>query len=245
MFKKFLSVIMAIAITLSLSSPAFASDDNSQKNNDFIKTSSGEVVSKNEVKKYINSTSDFDKDLINSILNDVNNNLLNKNNNNSNLYNVPMSTSDTGAAWDYTSVTTTKINCYGYASRFNAFLNPGDLYYSSGSPIGRGQKADVNTVAKYVLNDLSKANRSSRLINSATAPINSNEYRIALRVGYQQGMYDYHFMLQCSDGGWCHKPGQTPSQYLGMINPSTYSWDLGTYIKNFYNSDTIYIAVVK
>jgi hypothetical protein len=106
-------------------------------------------------------------------------------------------------------------------------------------------------VAEYVLDDFSRTyGKESRIISSATSSINSDEYRIALRVGNQQGIYDYHFMKQCSDGGWCHKPGSSPSGYLGSINPSSYSWDLyytngSLAIANFYNSSTIYIAVKK
>lgn len=63
-----------------------------------------------------------------------------------------------------------------------------------------------------------------------------------MRVGYHQGVYDYHWMLQCSNGGWCEKHGQTASNYVGMINPSNHSWNLGSY-QNFYDSNTVYLAV--
>lgn len=38
------------------------------------------------------------------------------------------------------------------------------------------------------------------------------------------------------------KHGQMPSINDGNIDPSTFSWDLGSY-KNFYNSATVYLAV--
>ena len=155
-----------------------------------------------------------------------------------------------GAAWPYKSVTSTSINCYGYAANLQSFLNPGDLAYTNGA-LHTGDS--VNKVAGYVLADMGRKYRvDSRIISSATASISSNEYRIALRVGHQNVngslVYDYHFLLQCSDGAWCDKPGAYRSRKLGNINPSTYSWDLlytnGSVAKsNFYNSSTVYIAV--
>ncbi len=61
-------------------------------------------------------------------------------------------------------------------------------------------------------------------------------------------VYDYHFLLQNSDGTWSDKPGSSPSRKLWNIDPTTYYWNLmyadGTVAKsNFYNSNTIYIAV--
>lgn len=236
MFKKILSALTAAVLTFSISTVAFASELN---HGDKLKTSSGKLVAKSEVEQYINCKTSVDKDVIQKILDEIDQ----KQNNSTNR--VKRSDSDFGAAWAYKSETSRKINCYGYSSRFNAFLNPGDISYQSGSPISNGEKASVDKVANYVIADLTRAYRNGRVIASATDSINSNEYRIAVRVGNQQGVYDYHFMLQCNNGAWCDKPGQTPSRYLGFIDPSKYSWDLGTYIKNFYNSNTIFIAVQK
>lgn len=236
MFKKVFSALTALALTLSISTVAFASDIN---NNDKIKTSSGTLVNKSEIQKYINCTPVVDNEAIQKILDEIS---TKQNNDHSR---VKRSDSKYGAAWAYTAQNSRRINCYGYASRFNQFINPGDISFTNGSPISNGEQASVDNVAKYVIQDLNKASRGGRIIDSATAPVNSNEYRIAVRMGNQQGVYDYHFMLQCNDGAWCDKPGQTPSRYLGFIDPGRYSWDLGTYIKNFYNSKTIFIAVQK
>lgn len=236
MFKKILSTLTALALTLSLSTIAFASDLNKS---DKIKTSTGKLVNKSEIQKYINCNPVVDNDAIKTILDEIDSKQNNKHNR------VKRSDSNYGAAWPYTAQNSRRINCYGYASRFNKFINPGDISNSGGSPISHGEESPVDKVAQYVIEDLERASRGGRIIDSATAPINSNEYRIAVRMGNQQGVYDYHFMLQCSDGAWCDKPGQTPSRYLGFIDPSRYSWDLGTYIKNFYNSETIFIAVQK
>jgi len=158
--------------------------------------------------------------------------------------------SNYGSAWPYSSTSSTTINCYGYASNFRIYLNPGDVAFSSGSPIGQGATPSVNTVASYVLQDLGRwyYGKTSRIISSATATVYSNEYRIAVRVGQDPYIYDYHFMLQCSDGTWCEKHGPAASINDGAINPSAINWNLyyndGTlYKQNFYNSSTVYIAV--
>ncbi|MCM0651081.1 hypothetical protein NBE98_22235 [Clostridium swellfunianum] len=148
-----------------------------------------------------------------------------------------------GIAWAYTANNRTDVNCYGYAGNFGFALNPGEVKgykFSSGLP--------VKTIANYIMYDMQSAGRSARIINQADV-IYSNEYRIAIRTGENTKHWDYHVVMQCSDAGWCDKPGQAPSRYLGQINPSTYSWDFkynnGTVEKNFYNSETIYLAVSK
>jgi len=156
-----------------------------------------------------------------------------------------------GSAWSYSSTSSTTINCYGYASNFRIWLNPGDVAFYYGSPIGQGATPSVDTVASYVLQDLGRwyYGKTSRIISSATATVNSDEYRIAVRVGQDSvAGYDYHFMLQCSNGTWCEKHGDGASKNDGAINPSTFNWNLyykdGTlYKRNFYNSSTVYIAV--
>lgn len=240
MFKKLLSILTVIVMMCTFSTTAFASGFDVTENikTDYITTSSGNLVSRDEINKFINfkTTTNVDRDLIKKYLDEVDN-LKAKTVQPSN---VLLASTSYGGAWAYTSETSQNINCYGYASRFNGFLNPGDVYAVYGL-LTAGDSA--SKVASYVLQDLGRAYRQSRIISSSTDAINSDEYRIALRVGNQQDIYDYHFMLQTSSGSWCDKPGSTPSRNLGYINPSTYSWDLGTAITNFYNSSTIYIAV--
>lgn len=153
-----------------------------------------------------------------------------------------------GVAWPYITNTSTTTNCYGYALGWNAFKNPGDIYYHDGATYTTS--STVTDVANNMIRDANRAQLTPRTISSATASINSNEYRIVTRVGYHYisgigWVWDYHWMRQNSTGGWCHKPGQTPSADLGNINPSTYSWNLGTYYNNFYDSTPVYIATPK
>jgi hypothetical protein len=250
MYKKLLTKVLFLSLLFSVlfTNIAYASSPTSSTDNTevYIKTDSGKLASRGELALNYNPNIKYDRKVIDDFLEQVDKEREERRNE------LPVSaSSDYGAAQPYISETSTSINCYGYAVGMDQWVNPGDIAYYYGSPIEQGETPDVNTVAKYVLDDLSRTYRKeSRIISSATASINSDEYRIALRVGNQQGTYDYHFMKQCSDGGWCHKPSILPSEYLGNINPSTYSWDLYYFdgslaISNFYDSSTIYIAVKK
>lgn len=240
MFKKITRILMLTVISFSLMmcNISFAANENSQSSSHVLGPTKELALSK---------TSNVDVNAIHEFLDQLDK--APKNRTNSITINpFTATTSNYGAAWPYTPSTSALVNCYGYAANFGWLLDPGDIYYYYGSPIEDGDS--VNTVATYVLQDLTRARRPSRIINSATATVNSNEYRMALRVGQDSYTYDYHFMLQCSDGGWCEKQGDANSIYDGNINPSTFSWNLyyydGTLYKaNFYNSATVYFAVKK
>lgn len=160
-----------------------------------------------------------------------------------------------GNAWAYVQNNSTSINCYAYSVRFPAWINPGD---GDGTPNynDSGYFTNVNYTAGLVVAD---GNTNGlyfkspwRTLSGLTSAVNSDEHRIALRVGWidlnnngtvdiSSDLVDYHFMLQNNTGKWSEKAGQTPSKNTGITNPSTHSWDLGNY-KNFYNSSTAYIA---
>ena len=108
-----------------------------------------------------------------------------------------------------------------------------------------------------VLLDAKKDGKSMRIIDSYDSPIESNEYRIALRTSKE----DYHFMVQHNDGSWSHKPGFCSTRLIDGANPSVISWDaprvdtvllykfgivkeIGS-VPNYYDSRTIYFAVSK
>ena len=106
--------------------------------------------------------------------------------------------------------------------------------------------------------------RQCRKLSASSSYIRPNEYKIAMRIGIDipekepngrpKPTNDMHFMVQTETDGWAHKMGPYPSQYLGNINPTTYSWDYykynsageyTIYIKNGYNSSTLYFAVTR
>lgn len=163
-----------------------------------------------------------------------------------------------GDAPAYHQEDSSSINCYGYAIDIGWSLNPGDFYYSTGSPINFN--TTVTEIATWVTQDFwSLDQRAIRQISSATASITSTERRIALRTGRANvtignttyPVFDYHFMRQTNTGYWAHKPGSSPSVCTNTTNPTNYSWDLripdgyGNIIvlQGFYNSDVIYFAI--
>lgn len=145
-----------------------------------------------------------------------------------------------GEAPQYSQIETnsTNCNCLGFALRTNQFIAAGTLGVSGGDTVETVATATIN----YFENNISgRTIRRIQGVNGVpTYPID-DEYRIALRVKNGTGVYtpywDYHYMIQLSNGAWAHKRGSWPSENLGYINPSTYAWDGG------YNSDTIYFAV--
>jgi RHS repeat-associated protein len=156
--------------------------------------------------------------------------------------------SNVGAAKKYEESTSTKYNCYAYA------LGEKDWRYVGGRP-DAVTDFDVDSVALMVMDDVKKLGRSIRPLESYDSPIDSNEYRIALRTGVE----DYHFMVQNSDGSWSHKPGQCKTRQIDGANPSVVPWDRILidaniwyqfhYIvevdiePNYYDSKTLYFAI--
>lgn len=160
-----------------------------------------------------------------------------------------------GHAWPYSAVTSSGVNCYGYSVKAPFFWNPGDgdgvsNVYDTGfftnSSVGAALVVkDGNTNGLYF-------KPGWKILSSRTAAVTDEEHRIAYRVGWIDAnnngkvevgidVVDFHFMLQNSTGKWSEKHGQQPSINTNISDPSTFSWDLGTY-KNFYNSSTAYIA---
>jgi hypothetical protein len=248
-FKSLLSMALVAIMILPTNVFASTSLESVTSRNNFVSTTTPQVTSKStilEKELALNRTTNVDMDAVHAYLAQIDKDLKYK----ASFDKLMSITSSTayGSAWAYTSSTSTAINCYGYATKFNAFINPGTYTFYYGSPLDDGSTATVDSIANWVLSDLGRCGRVSRIISSSTAPINLNEYRIALRTGQYGSTWDYHFMLQCSNGGWCEKPGSSQSKYDGMINPSTFSWNLyysdGTLYKaGFYNSPVIYIAV--
>ena len=250
MIKKLSKILLLVAIisTLILPINSFAETANPL----VLKTTSKSTVLDKELQ--LNRTTQVDMNAVHAYLAKIDKDLKEKTSVNSTraiIQNVIVDdgASSYGAAWSYTANSSGSVNCYGYASRFNAFVNPGVYTFYYGSPLNtRGTTASVDSIAGWVLTDLGRCGRISRIISSSTAYVNSNEYRIAVRTGSYNGTWDYHFMLQCSNGGWCEKPGPAATKYDGMVNPSTFSWDLhytdgSVYRYGFYNSNIIYIAV--
>lgn len=254
--------ILTLVLTLTLlSSTVFASVKNQTVDSKvaitpiLVKDAKGNSINLDEMKKHMSYKINVDQQVIKNALNQFDsqkNSLITSK--------ITLSSSSAyGAAWAYAQTYSENYNCYGYASNFLQFINPGS--YSNGDLVSNPSQSaittyfNVNNTANKVLADLSRMGRPSRIISSATGTVSSTEYRIAVKTGLHDlnndGIYslangeaDYHFMLQNSDGYWSEKPGSYPSQWDSTQNPSTWDWSCAGY-SNFYNSSIIYIAVTK
>jgi len=163
-----------------------------------------------------------------------------------------------GAAWAHRQLSASSgLNCWGFALGKNTSIET--VFWRSGA-LTLSDIDLANLFGNYSVQNNYVS--SMRLINSATAQIDSNEFRVAFRgkktyvynsstLRYE--LYIYHFMVQTNTGGWSHKPsvgthvgGQAinrASVNEGNINPSSN----GSYWLNWVSlpdsSSTMYFAV--
>lgn len=148
-----------------------------------------------------------------------------------------------GAASPYRAVGSGEPRCFSYA-----------LEVSDNPPFRVSPYETVDTfydyqVYPYITETLG---RSCRKLSSQYSPIGSSEYRVAMRIGIhtkQEGKdeivaCDFHFIVQTNSGGWAQKQGTHASEYLGLININNRNWNKNNYV-NFYDSETIYLAVTR
>jgi hypothetical protein len=137
-------------------------------------------------------------------------------------------------------------NCYTFAlqlseASMNNAIHPG-VY--AGNFIGTSKPLDLVDMYNNVRLDMQALGRGFTLLDSFDSQIKSNEYRVAMRVTSQlkNGIYDYHFMVQCSDGSWSEK-----TDFMGqVVNHPDYKYSGVSNIlweRKEYNSNTIYFAV--
>ena len=147
-------------------------------------------------------------------------------------------------------------NCYAFAEGLGTNDQPGQV--SGQKPLNPYKVHSVEKVYQYVEQDQIERGRSIRPLSGADAPVFPNEYRVALRVGtklyydpYESHIsghivyrWDYHFMVQVSDGSWAEKHGYSGNSYCNPIglNPENISWDLWPYV-GYYDSPIVYYAI--
>lgn len=137
-----------------------------------------------------------------------------------------------------TALTNYTYNCFGNGTGKQVYTNPSGYY--------RGQStADVYAA---VVNDLGGPN-NVRQLSSISSPINSDEFRVAVKCGSQ----DYHFIRQLSNGDWYNKSGGTTGLVVSQSIVESSVW-YARYMKDGvatvdrsvqYDDVTIYFAVKK
>ena len=168
-----------------------------------------------------------------------------------------------GDAYSYNNLKTgggnQSPNCYAYALGYSKSMQPGKI---SGNKLDTTKKYNMSALIDAITKDLEALGRGCRVLKSINDSIAENEYRIAVSYGkrmyryfpgsdhyeYVQynGFYDYHFMVQLSDGTWSEKHGTGGSsiQHNYGETPDTLSWDLGN-LTGYYNGGIKYLAITR
>ena len=138
-------------------------------------------------------------------------------------------------------------NCYTYAVGIDKNLkSPGQIALGVGWDFYTGPLS-VDAIADIVVAELKELGREGRIIVGPDAPIAKNERRIAVRVGTKSfngnNAYDYHFVLQLSDGSWAEKHGDNdPSKCTFGEMSDDVPWDMNDG-DGYYDSKIIYLAI--
>ncbi len=134
----------------------------------------------------------------------------------------------------------TSVNCLGYARySYDSVDINSDLSSAFGNNVVTYAKL-ANEGFQVIQNYFSQ---SARVISSYNSNIYSYERRLVFRVKLDSTCRfyagDFHFMCQCSDGGWAEKCGSSSSQYSSLEDYPEYNfnWYGGTML-----SATLYFA---
>ncbi len=141
-------------------------------------------------------------------------------------------------------------NCYAHAFNFDVEENKAEYFPEGYLDEIRNQTYSSDLLykmANLVINDVFiNYNRSARLIDSYTSPIYEFEYRVAMRLSYNEETLKtehMHFLKQTNTGSWDEKHESSVNYEHKNFNPTLDSWS--GMDGNNYNSDTIYFAVSK
>ena len=152
-----------------------------------------------------------------------------------------------GNAEEYTAITSSDINCFGYAINIDSWI---DISFFQACT-----RADdamyYNRIVPAVIQEAYDYGVNLRYLNGINESIRSNERRIAFRVSRDSSntYYDFHFMKQHSDGSWSHKLGSYSSAQFNTAYTDTPEYNSAWYYFNssfqiYYNTATVYFAVI-
>ena len=150
-----------------------------------------------------------------------------------------------GIAPAYWETFSENFNCFAYALGRD-YMSTGLTNFASNLDDALGQTLiDINSLANIAL-PLIRYQFSNNAVQISTydSVISSNQRRVAFRVSVNNsGKYDddYHFVIQCADGGWACKYGTSPSTYYPGES-SVYTNEATIWNMHGYNSVTLYFA---
>lgn len=165
-------------------------------------------------------------------------------------------------AQTYRSVTSSTVNCHGYALMLDDaptnWTTQTSRYISTITTYADIEEIKEN-VSRATRNDFENWLDNNGFIwfaesdfsgNGENNQLNPNQYRVVLRTGIHiingSLSYDYHFWCQLYDGRWANKHGAAPSELLPSdVTPytqGTSGWALGS-ITDFYDG-AIYVYII-
>jgi len=125
-----------------------------------------------------------------------------------------------------------------------------DYIYCSSTTVGNALARTKLRMNSWLNDTFGSTNWRDVTSEGYTVDLKSDEWLVCMRIGVNDGLYDYHFWYRANDGNWYNKHGwANESEEMiasGVVNPSTANsssgWALGEY-QGFYSSNTIYYAI--
>ena len=152
-----------------------------------------------------------------------------------------MSGSGSGCGGEYRDIRNANPRCFGYAmlapdrnSSVDAAVP--DIFFNNSTTLHQS----INYKDTF-LDAIRSTGRSARYIEGFSAPISQDEYRVAMRVPYCNGI-NYHFIYQLSDETWAGKDGYNASKHFGWGDPA-YSPEMWENDKYAFEAGTVFFAV--
>ncbi|MBQ2858010.1 MAG: hypothetical protein IJE78_13005, partial [Bacteroidaceae bacterium] len=135
------------------------------------------------------------------------------------------------------------INCMGYALEYAEYITGAMLNIVrseiNGMTVAQLQDYVKGKAESWMNTNIGSSNWGS--IDSYNSAINTNWFRIILRVGFidldgdnrldASEQYDYHWWYQTSTGNWADKLASLPSEYrtgTANVNPANVAWINGS-----------------
>ena len=155
----------------------------------------------------------------------------------------------------YQDTSRRNVNCMGYALEYEDYIASEMLNIVrseiNGMTVAELQEYIKGKAESWMNTNIGSSNWSS--IDSYNSSINTNWFRIILRVGFidldgdnrldASETYDYHWWYQTNTGNWADKLAYLPSEYrsgTANINPANVDWING---RLYYSSSGVFYQI--
>ncbi len=161
----------------------------------------------------------------------------------------------------YENSTTSNVNCAGYALNVNDYITISDINLTYSELNNCSSEYSMLQLVKQRFESYMNSNGVNYTqLASYSSVIDTNQYRVVLRIGYEDldddgiyeigtsDLFDYHWWYQTNTGQWANKHGSLDSNLCsntsGTTNPynSHEDWDVDIF-SDFYDSTCIHYAI--